>query len=305
MAFKNALKNLVAHFGVVWALLLYIFLFAVLIAGLSLPFIMPIARAFGHAGVFAEVRGAFSALFGEGGWQDFWGGLYNAYMEVIGVFESNDTVVSLTMAFLIFVVIIAYRFFLGLYTVPLATVLDGKLSCNASYGLGGKFFSTLSTSARFSAMKMLVTTAYDALIGLIVYGLGRLIGMNIVLPFVLILVLLVLLAFKYAALACWAPCTVNGDGVIKGFVHSLKIGFKHFGSFYSTYFVTSLLVMAIGMFIAVFTLGVGLIIVVPFAAAYYAYIDITEFYNKTGRRYYIDGTVYNPPVAPEKPQKEI
>ncbi len=97
-------------------------------------------------------------------------------------------------------------------------------------------------------------------------------------------------------MSCWAACTVNGDGVIKGFARSVKLCFKHFGSIYSTYLVTSFLVMAVGLFITVFTLGAGLIIVLPFAAAYFAYIDITEFYNKTGRRYYIDGVVFTPPV---------
>lgn len=296
MAFKNALKNLVAHFGVVWSLLLYITVFAALITGLSLPFILPIARAFGEAGVFDGFRNAFSSLFGDGGWNALWDGLYAVYGDVVSVFEDNDTVASLTMAFLIFVVIIAFRFFLGLYTVPLATVLDGRLSCNANYGLGGKFFSTLWLSVRFSAAKMLITTVYDVALGFLLYGLGRLIGMTMALPFVLMLILIVLFALRSSMLACWAACAVNGDGVLKGFLHSVKLCFKHFGSVYSTYFVTSLLVMAIGMFITVFTLGVGLVIMLPFAAAYFAYIDITEFYNKTGRRYYVDGVVFTPPV---------
>lgn len=296
MAFKNALKNLIAHFGVVWSLLLYITLFAALITGLSLPFILPIARAFGEAGVFDGLRSAFSSLLGEGGWNALWDGLYAVYGDIVGVFKDNDTVASLTMAFLIFVVIVAFRFFLGLYAIPLTTVMDGKMSCNANYGLGGKFFSTLWLSVRFSASKMLVTSVYDVALGFLIYGLGRLIGMTVALPFVLILVLLVFVALRSSLFSCWAACAVNGDGVIKGFVHSLKLCFKHFGSIYSTYFVTSLLVMAVGLFITVFTLGVGLVIVCPFAAAYFSYIDITEFYNKTGRRYYVDGVVFTPPI---------
>ncbi len=296
MAFKNALKNLVAHFGVVWSLLLYITVFAALITGLSLPFILPIARAFGEAGVFDGIRAAFSSLFGEDGWNALWNGLYSVYGEIAGVFKANDTLASLTMAFLIFVAVIAFRFFLGLYAIPLATVLDGRMSCNASYGLGGKFFSTLWLSARFSAAKMLITTLYDVALALVIYGLGRLIGMTVALPFVLMLALLVLVALRSSLMSCWAACTVNGDGVIKGFARSVKLCFKHFGSIYSTYLVTSFLVMAVGLFITVFTLGAGLIIVLPFAAAYFAYIDITEFYNKTGRRYYIDGVVFTPPV---------
>ncbi len=298
MSFKNALKNLVAHFGVVWSLLLYIVIFAVVITGLSLPFLLPIARAFADAGVFDSFKNSFAALFGDGGWQALWDGLYSTYIAVLGVFENNGRVASLTYIFVIVIMVILFRFFLGLYEIPVTTVLDGAMSCNAVYGFGGKFFSTLPTAALYSLAKMVFTVAVDSVMMLIIYGIGKGMGLNAALPFVIMTVFLVFTSFRYSIVACWAPCVANGEcGVFKGFIRSAGLCFKHFGSIYSTYFVSFILIIVLGAIITLFTLGVGAIIILPFSAAYISYLNITVFYNKTGRRYYIDGAVFTPPSA--------
>lgn len=297
MSFKNAFKNLVAHFGVVWALLLYIVIFAAVIAGLSLPFVLPVARAFEKAGVFETVAKSFGALFGEDGWNIMWDGLYSAYDSVTEVFRGNSRVASLTTVFVSVILIIVFRFFLGLYEIPLATVIDGQMSCNAHYGLGGKFFSTLPTAIRYSAMKMVFTIALDIVIGLIIYGLSKAIGLNAWLPFVLMLVIGVTFSLRFSIVACWAPCVVSGDsGIAVGFLRSAKICFKRFGSIYSTYFMSFILIVVVGALITIFTIGVGVIVVLPFFASFICHLNATVYYNKSGKRYYIDGAVFTPSV---------
>lgn len=296
MSFKNAFKNLIAHFGIVWAVLLYMIICAAIIVGLSLPFILPIANAFGEAGVFRAVGDAVTSLFNDGGWNGLWDGLYGAYQLIIGVFEKNDRVASLTMMFFIFIAVLAFRFVFGLYEIPLATVLDGRMACNAEYGFGGKFVSTLGVSIRFSLAKMPIMIAFDAVSFAAIYGITKAIGMNVALPFIIILILFVTRALRSSLTACWAPCVVNGMGVIKGFARSSEICFKRFGSVYSTYIISWLLIFACGLFITLFTLGVGMIVALPFAMSLLGHIGITVFYNKTGKRYYIDGAVFTPPV---------
>ncbi len=296
MSFKNAFKNLVSHFGIVWSILLYLVICAAILVGLSLPFILPILDAFEEAEVFAQVSSAFSALFNDGGWNGFIDGLYGAYNSVAGVFINNNRIVSLTMTFVIFVLVVAFRFFFGLYEIPLATVLDGRLSCNADYGLGGKFFSTLSVSVRYTLMKMPITILFDGVMGLAVFGLRQLIGFNVALPFAVILVIILFVSFRCAMLACWAPSVAEGYGVVKGFARSVKIFFKRFGSVFSSYFVTMLLLFSCAVFVTLFTLGVGLIVALPFIDAAIGYLNITLYYNKTGKRYYIDNAVFTPPT---------
>lgn len=305
MSFKNALKNLVAHFGIVWALLLYIIIFAAIILGVSLPFVLPIIDACRDGGVFTELSGAFSSLFNGGGWQGLWDGLYSAYYAAVDVFMSNDKIASLTLIFLVFIVVVAFRFFLGLYEIPLATVLDGRMSCNARYGLGGKFFSTLGVSVRYSLAKMLYTILFDAATGGVIYGLGVAIGMTVWLPFVIILTIIVFCAFRFSIAACWAPCVAGGEcGVVKGFLYSARLCFKNFATFYSTYIMFFILIFVLGALITVFTLGVGLIVVLPFAASYLGYLNVTEYYNKTGKRYYVDGIVFTPPMPEDATVKD-
>ncbi|MDE6617933.1 MAG: hypothetical protein K2K13_02770 [Clostridiales bacterium] len=296
MSFKNAFKNLIAHFGVVWAVLLYLIVCSAIIVGLSLPFILPIARAFKDAGVFEGISNAFTVLMGDGGWNGFWDGLFDVYNKIIGVFNSNGRVESLARMFVIFVLLLAFRFFFGLYEIPLATVMDGRMSCNAGYSFIGKFISTLGVSVRFSLAKMPIMIAIDAITFAIIYGFASLIGLSVALPFVIILVIIVMRAFRSSLTSSWAPCVAGGMGVIKGFARSCEICFKRFGSIYSTYVIMWLLVVACGLFVIIFTLGVGIIIAFPFAMCILGYIGITVYYNKTGKRYYIDGTVFTPPM---------
>ena len=295
MSFKNAFKNLIAHFGTVWAVLLYLIICSAIIVGLSLPFILPIWRAFERAGVFEEISGAFTALMGDGGWNALWDGLFDVYQKIVGVF-TDGRIASLAMMFVVVVMLVAFRFFFGLYEIPLATVLDGAMSCNAHYSFSGKFISTLSVSVRFSLAKMPIMIAIDAATLGIIYGLTGLIGMSVALPFVAILVVVLMRSFRSSLTACWAPCVVGGMGVIKGFARSCEICFKRFGSIFSTYIIMWLLIVAFGLFITIFTLGVGLIVAFPFCMCILSYIGITVYYNKTGKRYYIDGTVFTPPT---------
>lgn len=295
MSFKNAFKNLIAHFGTVWAVLLYLIICSAIIVGLSLPFILPIWRAFERAGVLDGIGGAFTSLMGDGGWNAFWDGLFDVYQNIVSVF-TDGRMVSLATMFVIFVMLVAFRFFFGLYEIPLATVLDGEMSCNANYGFSGKFISMFSVSVRFSLAKMPIMIAIDAATFGIIYGLTSLIGMSVALPFVVILVIVVMRSFRSSLTACWAPCVVGGMGVLKGFARSCEICFKRFGSIFSTYIIMWLLIVAFGLFVTIFTLGVGLIVAFPFCMCILAYIGITVYYNKTGKRYYIDGTVFTPPT---------
>ncbi len=302
MSFKNALKNLVAHFGTVWALLLYIVIFAAVITGISLPFVLPVAGAFDKAGVFDHIGTAFSSLFGASGFNGFTGELYAAYCAVVEVFRSDNWIAALTTAFVIIVVVLLFRFFLGLYEIPMATVIDGRMSCNARYGLGGKFFSTLPRSMLYSLMKMLYTILFDAAIGALIYGLGKAMGLSLAYIFVVAFIIIILGSLRYSIVACWAPCVASGEcGIFKGFVRSARLCFKNMGAVYSTYLISVVLVFALGAFITVFTLGVGLIIIMPICATFICYLNATVYYNKTGRRYYVDGIVFTPPAIDYKP----
>lgn len=295
MSIKNAVKNLVSHFGLVWAMLAYYLLFAALITGLSLPFILPVMREFGNAGVFIELKAAYDALFGEGGFTVMTDKLYDAYQAVVGVFTNNDAVAALTVWFFVLVVIIAFRFFLGLHEIPMMTVIDGEMSCNCIYGFGGKFFSTLWLSVRYSFAKLLVTVVFDAAVIGIAYGVILAVGNNLALPFVLTLVMVVLLALRSVLLSCWASCIVNeGYGVARGFFRAAKIAFRNFGAIYSLSLVSLLIMLSLGTFITLFTLGVGLVFILPLFSAYMGYLNATIFYNKLGKRYYVDGDVFTP-----------
>ncbi|MDE7464541.1 MAG: hypothetical protein K2M48_05885, partial [Clostridiales bacterium] len=186
--------------------------------------------------------------------------------------------------------------------------LDVIMECNAHYVFCGKLFSTLLLSVRYSFAKMLFTIAFDGVLALIIYGIYSAVGMSLALLFIVIPIVLVLIALRFSIVACWAPCVVNGEcGVAKGFFRSAKLFFNHFATFYSSYFVSLILIFALGVFITLFTFGVGIIIVLPLSANYISFLNITEYYNKRGKRYYVDGEVFTPPseINMTEPKEEI
>lgn len=300
MAFKNAVKILISKFGLVWSVLLYLVIFSIVIASLSMPFIMPVVDALEAAGVGESISSIFTAFLGGTSLSGVFEMAKAAFFKFQEVVSSDYSVRVNIILFAVLVVGIAFRFLLGLYEIPLVSVLEGAMSSNAKLGFTGKFISKLGLSCRFTLCKMIYTISFDVLIYLAAYGILQLFKLSVValfVPFILIFAVILLNAVRYTFLAMWTPSMiVGGHGIFKGFYFGLKCTAKRFASVFSSFIVAWTLIIMLNAFVGIFTLGVGLLITVPISMTFISILNMTVYYGKNGRRYYVDNSVVTPIV---------
>lgn len=294
---------LVSKFGLMWILLLYMVITVVLLVSLGLPFALPVARVLHDAGVGNLVSQLFASVM-NGESVDVWfDGLYAIVRTIKNSIVSNKMAAFSTGALIVFVMILAYRFIFGLYEIPMIYVIEGAMSSNARIGFTGRFIAKLGKSSRFVLCKMIYTILFDAIISLIVYWLFVLFDVPVLkffAPFIIMLVLLCLLALRYSLIAMWTPDLVIRDprGIFKAFGFSVKKCIRHMGSVFSTYLISWTLIIAVNMLVGLFTFGAGLILTVPLSVLFINLLNMTVYYGKNGKRYYVDATtVVTPPLA--------
>ncbi|MDE6398454.1 MAG: hypothetical protein K2L51_03945 [Clostridiales bacterium] len=302
MAFKNALKMLATRFGLIWVLLLYMLITGVLVASLSIPFAVPVVRAFRNAGVGKQIADFFGSMTGGDGVDVWYDKLYAIVQTMKSSLLGNKWAAFWGGTGVVLVLIIGFRFIFGLYEIPLTDVLEGAMSSNARIGFAGRFVARLGKSGKFVLCKILYTVAFDVVTVLIVFGLFDLFNVQVLkyfAPFLIMAVYLALLALRYSVIAMWAPAVVIGEyGIFRAFGFSAKRTFRYKGSVFCSYLVAWTLIIAINVPIGLFTFGAGLILTVPASLLFINLLNMTVYYGKNGKRYYTDSaTVVTPPIA--------
>ena len=298
MSFKNAFKILLSKFHFVWVLMLYLFIMAVILSALSVTFLVPVIKSFMGAGIFDEFNSLFLMLFRGGNIIDVFT-QYNLIVEkIINLLKVDIKAFVNSALFLVLIAVIAYRFILGLYVIPMNRIIEGSMVDNAIYPFSGMFISHLKYSCYYSLMKMLITTIYDVIFISLIYYVVHLILQSsayILAPFVFSLSLIIVLSFKYTLLAFWAPAIVTGKmGVCKALRYSIIKGFKFFKSVFSLYIIVWTILLTFNLIIGLFSFGVGFIISIPISMMFLNILGMTIFFNRNTRKYYVEGKIYTP-----------
>lgn len=297
MSFRNAIKLLISRFGNVWVLLLYFIVLIAVLVSLGITFLIPVFAAFRDAGVGEMINSAVVSFMNGGSLA----GMLSAGKEILrsiaAIFRSDSRAFINSMLFVVLVMNVAFRFLVGLCELPLVSVIQGAMSDNARYGFMGRYIALLRKSAGFSLFKMVVMTAFDLAAGGVVYGftrLGSMIGLLFG-PFMFMLSLLIVLAFRYTLVSGWSPAViVDGKGVVSGLAYSVRYAFRNFGSLYSNFLVAWTLIFVVNFVIGLFTFFAGLLVTVPLSVYLIDLINMTAYYGKNKKSYYIDGAVVAP-----------
>ena len=90
VAFKNAFKIMVDRFGLVWMLLLYIFILAVVLVSVSMAFMIPIYRIFLGGGIIEEFYALFKSIVGGDSINAWFEQIRNIGQSVSDLFAENN-----------------------------------------------------------------------------------------------------------------------------------------------------------------------------------------------------------------------
>lgn len=299
MSFKNAFKLLLSKFRYVWTILAYLAVMFIVLLSLGLTFLLPVIRALTAAGV-GDMLNAALVTFLNGGTIL---GLFTAFGEVLvtvkNVFATDAKTFVNSMLFVVLVATVAYRFLMGLYELPLVSVIQGFMSDNARYSYMTKYVALFGTSVKFSLVKMLVMTAYDSLMYIVTFYIARFCStISLILaPTALTFSLLIFLSFRYALISAWSPAVVvEGKKIFPALWISIKHAFRHMGSLFSLFFIVWLIAFALNVFVGIFTFGVGLLVSAPVTMFFINLVNMTFYYGRAGKSYYVDGVVFNPEI---------
>lgn len=299
MSFKNAFKLLLSKFRYVWTILAYLAVMFIVLLSLGLTFLLPVIRALIAAGV-GDMLNAALVTFLNGGTIL---GLFTAFGEVLvtvkNVFATDAKTFVNSMLFVVLVATVAYRFLMGLYELPLVSVIQGFMSDNARYSYMTKYVAFFGTSVKFSLVKMLVMTVYDSLMYVVTFYITRFCSaISLILaPTALTFSLLIFLSFRYALISAWSPAVVvEGKKIFPALWISIKHAFRHMGSLFSLFFIVWLIAFALNVFVGIFTFGVGLLVSAPVTMFFISLVNMTFYYGRAGKSYYVDGVVFNPEI---------
>lgn len=297
MSFKNAFKLLLSRFSCVWAILLYLAVMFVVLLSLGLTFLLPVIRSFSAAGIGDMFNKAILSLLNGASVAETLAQLAAIGEEIKMIFSTDRNTFLNSALFVVLVATVAYRFIMGLYELPLISVIQGIMSDNARYGYMARYVSLLGKSVPFSLVKMLVMTIYDFIMYAAVFYLTRLVGYFslILAPFVFMLSLLLLLSLRYSLIAGWSPAViVDGKNIFEALWFSVKRAFAHFGSIFSMYLIVWIIVIAFNFIIGTFTFLAGLLVTVPMSMFFINLLNMTFYYGRSGKSYYVDNGVYKP-----------
>ncbi len=298
MAFKNAIKILVSRFNLVWSVLLYLLVFVVVISSLALSFLVPIIKTLGEFGIFEDFREIVKAFTADGSLSAMFKGFEQLVKSIANVYSKDTAIVVNSTLLVTLVVMLAGRFLLGFYELPLIAALNARMSANAKLSFSSCMVSQFKRSTRFVLVKMLFTIIFDTLSFALIVGAYLLLkstGLIILVPFVVMLLIVLTNSLKFSVKAFCAPMAVMEDKkIFKGFFAGISNSFSCFGRIFSTYIISWILAISLNVLILFLTFGVGFLITVPMTVVFFSVLDMTLYYKNRGLRYYIDDNTVTP-----------
>lgn len=292
MTFKNSFKLLFANFTDVWKLLVFHIL--------SLGFCVGLLAIFGGQYVeyfqIASAEVDLPAVFETG---TFYGASFaqalttivNFFLVFFATMFSANIGVGV---FYCFVVFVAVPFFFNIGKIVACELVYGYMSAGQKQSFTGTLLKTLRISIPFAITKLLYAIPFNALLAVSVWGLTRInfTGLDILFPFVFVIIIALVFAFRQIFNAGWAPAKVVYNASVS---KSYRIGIRAVMRKGLSVFSTALIIYILGI---VLTLVLGLysiIVILPIISPLLHIFEMTAFFQSQGMRFYVDGqTIFTP-----------
>jgi hypothetical protein len=293
MVILNSFKLLFSNFNNVWKTLLYKVTCLVVLCAISLPVISPIIDIFAKYNFFVIL----SDLLKNGVFAMNGAVIAQQEEQLLSAFNGATNVVLstrvLNIVLLCIIIFVVAPYILPLCDLSIEEIIYGKMSSNTTYSFFDCFVRNFLKSCKLQLLLTAINVPFYIFVCFICYILSQffLFGgiVALVTPTLLLLVIILLFSLKSAFFAVIRPAiTINDYSTFKAF----KIGVSHlkskFGTIFSNILVINVIHTAIVLFVFAFTLGVGLIIILPCISVLNNIIYLVIAFNILGMNYYID-----------------
>ena len=169
-------------------------------------------------------------------------------------------------------------------------------------GFFTSFSECFGKSLKFNLVKFLLVLPFNLFYGWLFLSFLKLFGiswyLNILAVFAIIIVFVLLFAFKSMLFSVWCPTyVVLNYGIFKSLRTTIKTVFKRFPRYFGAAVGIVITVLVLNVFLGLFTFIVGFIVSIPISFMLYNVYGMVSIYEGQGMRYYVD--VYNV-ITPSK-----
>ena len=215
-----------------------------------------------------------------------------AYADFMQLLQTNLTQIVLGGLLLLLIHVIS-RWFEGICNYATAAVINDKRALRAKPPFHVTMIRTLKESTVYNAIYVPLSIIYDLAVGvgmffLLFYLLSSVIYFFVSL-FLFVTIVLVSVIIKMTFTCDWLPALIRGK---KGQLGSLKYTFSQKGkgtmNVASNFVVIVLLIFAVNVAAAVFTLGAGLLITIPASYVLIIGFEFVNYYDREGLKYFLD-----------------
>lgn len=290
MRIKTTIKLFFQNLSLVWKVAFY----KMLTYGLTLLLLVLSARPVGATLKNEGFVDAFIDMFkiNESTFINLGTNISSLCEMFFSIISSNWQTLSFSIVMFIFVLTFFNYFINALADIPVCEILYGKMSCNANFGFCGCFIRNLKKSLAYSAVKMFSTFIVDAFVVAILFGVLSLCKLSALLtwfaPLIAVLIFIILFALRKVIFACFTPnMVINGYNVFKSLAQGVKMGCKKFIYSYGSAIAISVCLVSLNVFIAIFTLGAGILVTVPATYVILNIFNMVIFYSNNGMYFYI------------------
>ena len=294
MSFKNAIKLLCSKISLIWGTMTFMFVMTTIVVSIATQPVIDLINW-----VKSTSLGDDFILI----WQN-----YLQTGDFIPLLVSGLDVVSQAYSLLVlnkelfvnlslrmfFIVFFLYKFLLTTFENALTQVNRGFMTDNAKTGFFASYVALFFSSILYALVKTVVFTLFNILTFVVLHFSAKAImSIPMFIPFIFMGIFIFFMALRSSLFFAWSPYViVEKTGVIKGLWYSIVLCFKNFSKVFIGYLVTWTLIVSTILFIGIFTLGIGLILVIPMYMVFLSILNMTYFYGKTHRRYYVDDKIF-------------
>lgn len=302
MLYKNSLKILFSNFKNVWKSLLYflgIFIFTIVFMYLA---IRPIYDLLIDAGFIQGILDVYASFLKSLNLEELLLSIKRLGGEFLQILTENMGVIWINFLAMFLTIFLFNIFMSNLSVMANCNCLNYYMGSMNEQGFYLSFKETLGKNLKVTLAHYIVSLPIKIIIvGLFVLSL-KLFSVewlwSMASVFIIICMLVLMLAFNTTLYSAWIPTMVILNfGVWKSLKLAFKMIFKRFGRIFGCAVGVVLTMIAVNMFLGLFTFGVGLLVSVPASYMLYSAFGMIIAFEGQGMRYYVD--IYNV-ITPRK-----
>lgn len=292
-AFRNAFRIIGNKFGFLWTHIAYYALVFFLLISICLAVLVPYVNKLVDLEGFNLIR-----RISEIGQTIIDGESFSQVIDHIkalgtdigGIFAGIKSLPTLLVLLLLTAV---WRFILGLADIAFYHCVDMHLSSSARQSFRASFIRNIGKSAKYQLCKMIFSFPADAAIFGLLYLVSLIFAAPLLLffsPFIILFLFVLLYSLRFALFSGWIPEILHSENkkIFPAFCRSLKLLGHNFGRVYGSMLLFMLIAIALNLFFGIFTLGVGLLVTIPFTFFIMLVLNSTLYYQNNNLRYYVD-----------------